>query len=356
MLHPKVLSLLTALAVALVVTAVLLVVDRIAFASHLLVFLGVGAATYFLFYYIIDHQVLRPLRQLKKRLLSLQVGVPEDEADISASINAIETALALRLAQMQNELERMRKLEAFRRDFIADVSHELKTPIFSAQGFVHTLLDGAAKDKKIRKKFLKKAAKSLDGLDVLVQDLLTLSHIETGQIRMHFSEYDVFSLTREVLDELRDRADEKGVRLRMESPATKVKVWADKLRIRQVLVNLVSNAINHSLEDGEVVVSFQPGNDVVTIAVQDFGKGIPEEHIHRIFERFYRIDKSRSREKGGTGLGLAIVKHILDGHHSTMTVESKPGKGAIFTFALPTGQDQAATDGKDNISKEEQRD
>lgn len=142
----------------------------------------------------------------------------------------------------------------------------------------------------------------------------------------------------------------------MESPATKVKVWADKLRIRQVLVNLVSNAINHSLEDGEVVVSFQPGNDVVTIAVQDFGKGIPEEHIHRIFERFYRIDKSRSREKGGTGLGLAIVKHILDGHHSTMTVESKPGKGAIFTFALPTGQDQAATDGKDNISKEEQRD
>jgi two-component system phosphate regulon sensor histidine kinase PhoR len=356
MLHPKVLSLLTALAVALVVTAVLLVVDRIAFASHLLVFLGVGAATYFLFYYIIDHQVLRPLRQLKKRLLSLQVGVPEDEADISASINAIETALALRLAQMQNELERMRKLEAFRRDFIADVSHELKTPIFSAQGFVHTLLDGAAKDKKIRKKFLKKAAKSLDGLDVLVQDLLTLSHIETGQVRMHFSEYDVFSLTREVLDELRDRADEKGVRLRMESPATKVKVWADKLRIRQVLVNLVSNAINHSLEDGEVVVSFQPGNDVVTIAVQDFGKGIPEEHIHRIFERFYRIDKSRSREKGGTGLGLAIVKHILDGHHSTMTVESKPGKGAIFTFALPTGQDQAATDGKDNISKEEQRD
>lgn len=356
MLHPKVLSLLTALAVALVVTAVLLVVDRIAFASHLLVFLGVGAATYFLFYYIVDHQVLRPLRQLKKRLLSLQVGVPEDEADISASINAIETALALRLAQMQNELERMRKLEAFRRDFIADVSHELKTPIFSAQGFVHTLLDGAAKDKKIRKKFLKKAAKSLDGLDVLVQDLLTLSHIETGQVRMHFSEYDVFSLTREVLDELRDRADEKGVRLRMESPATKVKVWADKLRIRQVLVNLVSNAINHSLEDGEVVVSFQPGNDVVTIAVQDFGKGIPEEHIHRIFERFYRIDKSRSREKGGTGLGLAIVKHILDGHHSTMTVESKPGKGAIFTFALPTGQDQAATDGKDNISKEEQRD
>src|SRR5690606_2695246 len=214
MLHPKVLSLLTALAVALVVTAVLLVVDRIAFASHLLVFLGVGAATYFLFYYIIDHQVLRPLRQLKKRLLSLQVGVPEDEADISASINAIETALALRLAQMQNELERMRKLEAFRRGVIADVSHELTKPSFSAQGFVHTLLDGAAKDKKIRKKFLKKAAKSLDGLDVLVQDLLTLSHIETGQVRMHFSEYDVFSLTREVLDELRDRADEKGVRLR----------------------------------------------------------------------------------------------------------------------------------------------
>ena len=235
----------------------------------------------------------------------------------------------------QKEIDELRKLEAFRREFIADVSHELKTPIFAAQGFVHTLLDGAVNDKTVRTKFLKKAAKSLDGLDVLVQDLLTLSHIETGQIKMHFENIDLYKLTEEVFEQFEGKADKKDVALRIEGPSQKVTVYADWQRISQVMTNLISNAIKHSHDDSEVVVSFEVSKKNITTLVRDFGEGIPVDHQARIFERFYRVDKSRSREKGGTGLGLAIVKHILDGHNTKAEVESTPGKGSTFSFKLP---------------------
>lgn len=235
----------------------------------------------------------------------------------------------------QKEIDELRKLEAFRKEFIADVSHELKTPIFAAQGFVHTLLDGAANDKTVRNKFLKKAAKSLDGLDVLVQDLLTLSHIETGQIKMHFKNIDLYALTVDVFEQFEEKGEKKGIKLRIEGPARKVLVHADWQRITQVMNNLISNAIKHSSDGGKVAVSFRMTKKSIITEVRDYGEGIPEEHINRIFERFYRVDKSRSREKGGTGLGLAIVKHILDGHHSKAKVESSPGKGSSFSFKLP---------------------
>jgi two-component system phosphate regulon sensor histidine kinase PhoR len=239
----------------------------------------------------------------------------------------------------QKEIDELKKLEAFRREFIADVSHELKTPIFAAQGFVHTLLDGAVNDKTVRTKFLKKAAKSLDGLDVLVQDLLTLSHLETGQIKMHFENIDLYKLTEEVFEQLEDKADKKNVRLRIEPPHQKVLVFADWQRMTQVMTNLISNAIKHSREESEVVVVFDVSKKNVITQVIDFGEGIATEHQPRIFERFYRVDKSRSREKGGTGLGLAIVKHILDGHNTKPEVESKPGKGSTFSFKLPRHAD-----------------
>lgn len=235
----------------------------------------------------------------------------------------------------RREVEDLRKVEAFRKDFIADVSHELKTPIFAAQGFIHTLLDGAMKEKAVRKKFLKKAAKSLDGLDMLVQELLILSHIETGQIKMRFEDVDLYALTEEVFDQFKGKHNKKSVTLRIDGRVRKVLVWADRQRIFQVLTNLISNAIKHSHEGGEVEVSFSVRPKSVITRVRDSGEGIPPEHINRIFERFYRVDKSRSREKGGTGLGLAIVKHILEGHQTKAQVESTPGKGSVFSFKLP---------------------
>jgi two-component system, OmpR family, phosphate regulon sensor histidine kinase PhoR len=238
----------------------------------------------------------------------------------------------------QKEIDELKKLEAFRREFIADISHELKTPIFAAQGFVHTLLDGAVNDKAVRNKFLKKAARSLDGLDMLVQDLMTLSHIETGQIKMHFENIDMYKLTEEVFEQFDNKAGKKDVKLRIESPSQRMVVYADRQRISQVMTNLISNAIKHCFDGGEVVVSFDKGKRNVTVAVMDNGEGIAEEHISRIFERFYRIDKSRSREKGGTGLGLAIVKHILEGHNTKAEVESALGKGSVFRFKLQKGK------------------
>lgn len=239
----------------------------------------------------------------------------------------------------QREIEELKKLEAFRKEFIANVSHELKTPLFAAQGFVHTLLDGAVKDKSVRNKFLKKAAKSLDGLDLLVQDLLTLSQIETGDIKMEKENFNIVRLALEVIDQFENKAEKKKVDLKLAKDAPEhLFVYADWQRINQVLINLISNAINYNKEGGSVVVGFKAAGDQVEVYVRDNGEGIPEKDVNRIFERFYRVEKSRSREKGGTGLGLAIVKHILEGHKSVVEVESVLGKGSVFKFKLPLGR------------------
>ncbi len=270
--------------------------------------------------------------KLKKKELS---KIDRQKPSTLNPIKSINEDIYSFAALKQKEIDELRKLEAFRREFIADVSHELKTPIFAAQGFVHTLLDGAVNDKTVRTKFLKKAAKSLDGLDILVQDLLTLSHIETGQIKMHFETVDMYELTEEVFEQFEGKADKKEIKLKIDVPKQKVLVYADWQRISQVMTNLISNAIKHSTDGSEVKVCFQVSKKNIVTDVIDSGEGIPNEDQLRIFERFYRVDKSRSREKGGTGLGLAIVKHILDGHNTKADVESTPGKGSTFSFKLP---------------------
>ena len=241
----------------------------------------------------------------------------------------------------QYQIDEMARVAAFRKEFIADVSHELKTPIFAAQGFVHTLLDGAVEDKNVRTRFLEKAAKSLDGLDSLVHDLLILSHIEIGETKMQLEYFDIKGLGEEVIDQFESKRDNRSLELIVDnSKIRSMIVYADWLRIKQVLNNLVSNAIKYSPSDGQVQLKLEEEDDAVTIVVKDNGEGIPEADLQRIFERFYRVDKSRSREKGGTGLGLAIVKHIIEGHHSKMEVESKEGKGSSFSFRLPKGKDK----------------
>ena len=271
------------------------------------------------------------MSKLKKKELS---GITKSKSIGLNPLEQINDEIVSFALLKQKEIDELKKLEAFRKEFIADVSHELKTPIFAAQGFVHTLLDGAVNDKNVRTKFLKKAAKSLDGLDILVQDLLTLSQIETGDIKMHFDQIDLRKLCEEVIDQFEEKAEKKKIKLKLE-PGSKVMVHADWQRITQVVTNLVSNAINYTPEEGVVTVYFEVGKKNVTTFISDTGEGIPPQHLSRIFERFYRVDKSRSREKGGTGLGLAIVKHILEGHGSKAEVSSTPGKGSTFSFKLP---------------------
>ncbi|MFZ6013955.1 MAG: sensor histidine kinase, partial [Bacteroidota bacterium] len=313
------LALLLALCIAVITTLFLSLFKSVNTSALVVAFIIGFSVSYLLIFVVLEFLIFREINKIYKLMGKLKKKeLNKIDKQKSGALNPLRTINdeIYSFADLkQKEIDELKKLEAFRKEFIADVSHELKTPIFAAQGFVHTLLDGAVNDKSVRTKFLKKAAKSLDGLDMLVQDLLTLSHIETGQIKMHFESIDIRELTEEVFEQF-EKADRKDVKLKIEGPDHKVLVYADWQRISQVMTNLISNAIKHSHDNSEVLVKFTQTKKYITISVQDFGEGIPPEHLTRIFERFYRVDKSRSREKGGTGLGLSIVKHILEGHNS----------------------------------------
>ncbi len=337
----RILALLLALCIAVVITAFITLLN-VASSVLLVAFLISFSVSYLLIFAVLEFLIFREINKIHKLIGKLRKKelnrLYRHKSALLNPLKGINEEIFSFAELKQKEIDELKKLEAFRREFIADVSHELKTPIFAAQGFVHTLLDGAVNDKAVRIKFLKKAAKSLDGLDALVQDLLILSQIETGQIKMHFESIDLVKLTEEVFEQLEEKAKKRNIRLRLEADNRPVWVYADWQRIFQVMSNLVSNAIKHSYEGGEIVVFFEVGKKNVTTHVRDYGEGIPPEHLPRIFERFYRVDKSRSREKGGTGLGLAIVKHILENHNTRAEVKSEPGKGSDFSFRLPRHQ------------------
>lgn len=248
-------------------------------------------------------------------------------------INSVINSYAL---ARQKEIDTLEKTAEFRREFIADISHELKTPIFATQGYIHTLLDGAIEDKQVRMKFLKRAAKSLDSLDVLVQDLLTLNQMESGVIKFIFTEFDLKLLIEEVIEELEHKASKRKIKIDFSFDHEKTYITkADQQKIYRVCQNLIYNAVKYNHDGGEVKVSLKASKSNLQVDIKDDGHGIPPDDLKRIFERFYRVEKSRNKKDGGTGLGLAIVKHILEGHQSKISVSSTVGKGSIFSFSLP---------------------
>lgn len=335
----RTMALLLAVFIALVTVLFLTLVDGVKYDALIVAGLISFSVSYLLVYVVLEFLVFREINKIHKMLSKVRKKELTDIAKQKAGAlnplkNIHEEIYAFALLK-QKEIDELKKLEQFRKEFVADVSHELKTPIFAAQGFIHTLIDGAMNDKNVRAKFLKKAAKSLDGLDMLVQDLLTLSQIETGDIKMRVDCFDIVHVCNEVIDQLEEKANKKTIRLKLVDPHQKLLVYADEQRISQVVANLVSNAINYTAEGGEVTVTFDASKKSITTLVTDTGEGIPAEHLTRIFERFYRVEKSRSREKGGTGLGLAIVKHILEGHGTRAEVESIVDKGSVFSFKLP---------------------
>lgn len=339
MYSARVLALLLAASVSILVALALLLITDSDILS-VITSAAISFSTSFILTFVtLEYLFFKQVNKIYKmmdRLRKAQPGQPLNR--ISRQINPLkklkeEIRALADIKQM--EIDKLKKLETFRAEFVADVSHELKTPIFAAQGFVHTLLDGAVEDRNVRTKFLRKAAKSLDGLDALVQDLLTLSQIETGDIKMKFENIDLYYLCHEVLEQFEQRGKVRGIEIKIEKPGQLIMVNADWLRISQVMSNLISNAVKYNHENGEVIIRFKVSDSSVTTFVIDKGEGIPADHFNRIFERFYRVEKSRSREKGGTGLGLAIVKHILEGHNSKAEVQSTPGKGSTFSFTLP---------------------
>ncbi|ARA93660.1 sensor histidine kinase [Rhodothermaceae bacterium RA] len=236
---------------------------------------------------------------------------------------------------LEKEIREMKKMENYRREFIGNVSHELKTPIFAIQGFAETLLDGALEDERVNRAFLQKILHNTGRLANLVRDLSEISKIETGELEMVRKPFDLRRVVREVVESMEHMAAAKDVALRASLPETLPRVMGDRERIQQVLINLVDNAIKYNNAGGHVEVTARGRPDgEVEIAVVDDGIGIAPQHIPRLTERFYRVDKSRSRRQGGTGLGLAIVKHIIGAHDRRLLIESRPGRGSTFAFTL----------------------
>ena len=234
------------------------------------------------------------------------------------------------------EINLLTERENYRREFLGNVSHELKTPLFSIQGYLLTLIEGGIDDETIRDKYLSRINKSVERLTYIVKDLDMITELESGNLKLEQRPFNILALTREIFDLLEIKAQNNHVSLKIENPVDiPIRVMGDIEKIEQVLTNLIVNAINHSAkEQAEITISFQNVNQKIKTTVKDNGIGIKPEHLERIFERFYRIDKSRSRTHGGSGLGLSIVKHILEAHGEKIQVKSTYKEGTEFNFYL----------------------
>jgi two-component system phosphate regulon sensor histidine kinase PhoR len=233
------------------------------------------------------------------------------------------------------EIEALKVRDSYRKEFMGNISHELKTPLFTVQGYIETLLDGAMKDKTVRKQYLNRASKGVERLVYIVQDLDMITKLETGDLRLNAEVFDVVEVIQNVFDLLEMKAAKKNISLLFETSYAPVWVKADKERIQQVVTNLLVNSIKYGKHDGTTEVSVEEhSKNKIIIRVSDNGEGIQKEHIPRLFERFYRVDKSGSRKEGGSGLGLAIVKHLLEAHKERIFVESTYGVGSEFSFTL----------------------
>jgi two-component system phosphate regulon sensor histidine kinase PhoR len=234
-----------------------------------------------------------------------------------------------------DEIAELRRMENFRKEFLGNVSHELKTPLFNIQGYIHTLLEGALDDPEVNVNYLQRASRSVDRLCLIVDDLEAISKLESGELILDQRTFDIHELVNEVFESIELKAKEMEIGTAFKEGSDRpFYVIGDKDRIRQVLVNLLINSIKYGKKNGLSVVGFYDMDTNVLIEITDNGIGIDPKHLPRIFERFFRVDKSRSRDQGGTGLGLAIVKHIIEAHHQTINVRSTPGIGTTFTFTL----------------------
>ncbi len=289
-------------------------------------------------YYFIDHTFYGKLKVIYKNILRLKTkGSVSTRTNIHDEniFNEINNQLNNWETEQQIEIEELKKAEIYRREFLGNVSHELKTPIFSAQGYLHTLIDGGIEDDDINMLYLQKSSLSLDRLIAIVEDLESISKLEAGEMHLEMRTFDLRDLVKEVIESLEFKAKERRIVLtQKENSPSQIYVLADKERIRQVLVNLIDNSIKYGKNEGETTVSYFLHNGHVGVSLSDNGMGIEQQYLPRLFERFFRVDKSRSRDIGGTGLGLAIVKHIIEAHGQTITVDSTIGKGTTFSFEL----------------------
>jgi two-component system, OmpR family, phosphate regulon sensor histidine kinase PhoR len=286
---------------------------------------------------LLSRRIVRPITAIADSVATVREGNLNTRVEVTTNdeIGMVATAVNEMIERLNGHIAQLKKLEQVRSEFLGNVSHELRTPLFALQGFIETLLDGAIDDPTVNRDFLEKAHAHTMRLNALLKDLIDISRIESGEMRMSFRYFALGDLLKSVVDGMHPVAEARNITLKAEPDALLPRqVMGDKDRLMQALTNLIDNAIKYNSPGGSVTLAVREEEERVWVDVVDTGVGMAAEHLPRIFERFYRVDKERSREAGGTGLGLAIVKHIVEAHGGKVEVKSRPGKGSTFSFSL----------------------
>ncbi len=335
----------TALVVAAVLTIILSLVNFFVFDGFksgraLITFVIAFAGAYVMVRYVVNEFIYEKIRLIYKTIHNLKTPKSElktrlkEDDDILDSVNTEVVSWA---ETQKQEIQTLRDQEAYRRDFLGNVSHELKTPIFNIQGYVHTLLDGGLEDEEINRKFLRRADKSVERMISVVEDLDVISRLESGRLELNVQRINIVELVKEVMELEEMKAEKRDISIKFNEKYDRpIRVMADGHQIRQVYINLLDNSIKYGKTGGSIKLRFFDMDEHILCEVADDGPGIEAQHLPRLFERFYRVDKARDRHAGGTGLGLAIVKHVLDAHGQSINVRSITGdnSGTTFSFTL----------------------
>uniref|UniRef100_UPI00404B3762 sensor histidine kinase n=1 Tax=Flavobacterium sp. TaxID=239 RepID=UPI00404B3762 len=325
--------------ISLFFTSVLLLFNFFVTKTNELYFLAIAIIVFIFSFTVLQYRVEKFIYKRVKKIYD-DVSLLESSSFTSQPVTTDMATLTKEVKKFARdkkvEIETLKIREEYRREFLGNVSHELKTPLFTVQGYLLTLLDGAMNDKNIREKYLDRAEKGVERLIYIVKDLDLITKLETGDIHLEPSKFNIVELVHNVFELLEMRAAKKDISLGFETNyKTPIYVFADQEKIQQVVTNLVVNSIKYGKKRGTTEVSIENlVNNKIIVRITDNGEGIEKQHINRLFERFYRVDKSGARTEGGSGLGLAIVKHIIEGHKQNIYVESQFGVGSEFSFTL----------------------
>ena len=340
---PRQISAFAAFYTTLVIGASLLVLNfthsiEINWISSLGICALVFLTTYLIIIFYLKKYIYRKIKLIYKTIHRHKLSPKEKNQVIDVNtdiIEDVEKEVKEWVNDQDNQIKKLKTWQEYRRRFLGDISHELKTPIFNIQGYLETLLDGGLQDPKINTKYLQRAAKNVDRLNTIIEDLESISRLESGKLMLDVYSFDIYELTKEVFEDLEIKAAENNIQLLFKPGASAhFQVKADRENIRQVLMNLVTNSIKYGNKNGATKVGFYDMDKYILVEVADNGIGIPTKHLPHVFDRFYRVDKSRSREQGGSGLGLSIVKHIMEAHKQTINVRSSEKLGSTFGFTL----------------------
>lgn len=340
---PRQIALFTSLIISLCSVfflVILLSINKISFSPlfHLLWAIFIFGLAFIVIAYYIERYIYRKIKLIYKTIREEKLSPQEKNTNLNLNVNVIENVereVAEWADNQRKEIDKYKAWAEYRREFLGDISHELKTPIFNIQGYLHTLIDGGLEDEEINVTYLQKAAKNVERLNTIVEDLESIARLESEELILEMQTFDIKKLAEEVFEDYEIRAAARNIKLDFKDGAAQnYKVRADRESIRQVLANLISNSIKYGNISGRTKLGFYDMDKYILIEVADNGIGIPKEHLKHIFDRFYRVDKHRSRDQGGSGLGLAIVKHTVEAHQQTIHARSTPNIGSTFGFTL----------------------